>query len=257
MLLLKHGLALSMMLCISLASFAQDIIIKQDKTEIKSKVSEITETTIKYKKWENIDGPLYSLSKTDVFMILYSNGQREVINGETKPTQQLSQMADNNNATTAVNQPPNAPLDYKKLKVKYTPSRINIGLQQPLSIGSNCEFRIVKNIFNIGIAYDYLFPKDEFILSENFGFVYGSLYAPINRLAGNYEKQDRGLFVFAHAGYGITSSQIKDDNDKTSTTNAGGFTWRAGIDYYITKGFGVTVSSYEFKTAYAGLVFNL
>lgn len=60
-------------LCITTLSQAQDIIIKQDKTEIKSKVSEITETTIKYKKWDNIDGPLYSLSKNEVFVIVYSN----------------------------------------------------------------------------------------------------------------------------------------------------------------------------------------
>ena len=265
MLLHKSCVTLAIALCASIMCLAQDIIIKQDKTEIKSKVSEITETAIKYKKWENTDGPLYSISKTEVFMILYSNGQREIINQENKPLQQLQTTNPSayrsNHSEVETNQTKNSnvdtTVDYKKLKVKYTPTRINIGLQQPLSIGSNCEFRIVKNIFNIGIAYDYLFPKDEYILSENFGFVYGSLYAPINRLAGNYEKQDKGLFVFAHAGYGITSSQIKDDNDKTSTTNAGGFTWRAGIDYYITKGFGVTVSSYKFKTAYAGFVFNL
>jgi hypothetical protein len=39
-------------------AFAQDIIVKNDKTEIKAKIEELTETTIKYKKFEMLDGPI-------------------------------------------------------------------------------------------------------------------------------------------------------------------------------------------------------
>lgn len=252
-----------MALCVSMMCLAQDIIIKQDKTEIKSKVSEITETTIKYKKWDNVDGPLYNISKTEVFMILYSNGQREIINqSQTLASTTAQQTAARNNAamqsTVAQTTKIDTAVDYRKLKVKYAPSRINIGLQQPLSIGTDVEFRIIKNCFNIGVTYNYLFPKDDYILTSNFGFLYGSLYLPLNRVIGNYEKQNKGLFVFAHAGYGMTSAQIKDFyTGKSAYVNSGGFTWRFGADYYITKGFGITVSSFEFKNAYAGIVFNL
>lgn len=62
---------------------AQDIIIKNDKTEIKAKIEEITETTIKYKKFEMLDGPIYNISVNDVFMIMYKNGAKEYIQAKT------------------------------------------------------------------------------------------------------------------------------------------------------------------------------
>lgn len=72
-------ITLLLFLITTLHGLAQDIIIKNDKSEIKSKVTEITETSVKYKKWENLDGPVYSISKSQVFMIIYQNGNRELI----------------------------------------------------------------------------------------------------------------------------------------------------------------------------------
>jgi hypothetical protein len=62
---------------------AQDIIVKNDKTEIKAKIEELTETTIKYKKIEMLDGPSYNINKRDVFMIIYKNGTKEYIESST------------------------------------------------------------------------------------------------------------------------------------------------------------------------------
>jgi hypothetical protein len=59
---------------ISAISYSQDIIIKRNGDEIKVKVSEITGSQIKYKRWENIDGPVYSLPKSEVFKVKYENG---------------------------------------------------------------------------------------------------------------------------------------------------------------------------------------
>ena len=61
-------------------SFAQDIIVKVDsKTEsrIRAKVTEVTETEIKYKDFDNQDGPSYSLPKSVVSAIIYENGRME------------------------------------------------------------------------------------------------------------------------------------------------------------------------------------
>jgi hypothetical protein len=66
-------------------SIAQDIIIKNDKIEIKAKIEELTENTIKYKKFEMLDGPSYNINKRDVFMIIYKNGSKEYI--ESTPSQ--------------------------------------------------------------------------------------------------------------------------------------------------------------------------
>jgi hypothetical protein len=243
---------------------AQDLIIKNDKSEIKAKVTEITETAIKYKKWDNQDGPTYNIIKTEVFMIIYANGQREIIQQakNSLPEKQNTNAATTgNDLSSQIKQTSTSNIDtavdYKSLKLKYKPTRLNVSFQSPLSIGMDQEFRVIKNVLNIGATYNYTFSKDEHILESSFGFIYASLYAPINRLTGNYQMQDKGLFIFGHAGYGATTTKYLDFEGNTETLSTGGFTWRLGADYYISKSFGITVSSYEFKSFYGGIVVSL
>ncbi|MFY7965777.1 MAG: hypothetical protein ACOVO1_12835, partial [Chitinophagaceae bacterium] len=63
---------------ITFLTFAQDRLVKKDKTEVKIKVIEITDTDVKYKKTDNINGPLYSIKKIEVSVIIYANGQVEI-----------------------------------------------------------------------------------------------------------------------------------------------------------------------------------
>ena len=56
---------------------AQDLIVKTDGTIIKGKISEISDEAIKYKKADNLDGPVYSVSKSSVSAINYENGTVE------------------------------------------------------------------------------------------------------------------------------------------------------------------------------------
>lgn len=58
---------------------AQDAIIKQNGEQIKCKVAELTETTIKYRKFDNLTGPIYNINKTEVVVINYEDGTTEVI----------------------------------------------------------------------------------------------------------------------------------------------------------------------------------
>ncbi|MDR0682470.1 MAG: hypothetical protein LBG15_11580 [Dysgonamonadaceae bacterium] len=57
---------------------AQDIIILKTGDEIQSRVLEIGEKEVKYKKFKNPDGPLYALRTAEIFMIKYENGTRDV-----------------------------------------------------------------------------------------------------------------------------------------------------------------------------------
>ncbi len=66
-----------------LSMSAQDIITKIDGTDIKAKVSEVGTNEIKYKSFSNLDGPLYTISKSDVLMVTYENGKRDVFNKES------------------------------------------------------------------------------------------------------------------------------------------------------------------------------
>ena len=72
---------------------AQDIIVKKNGDEIKAKIIEVGTTEIKYKKFENLQtSPIYSIYKSDVFMIKYADGSKDVFNNET-PNQQPQQQA--------------------------------------------------------------------------------------------------------------------------------------------------------------------
>jgi hypothetical protein len=65
---------------------ACDKILLKTGEEIEAKVEEIGINEIKYKKCDNINGPLISISKDDVFMITYSNGTKDVIKTSEKKT---------------------------------------------------------------------------------------------------------------------------------------------------------------------------
>lgn len=54
---------------------AQDILTLKSGSEIKGVITEITKDQIKFKKTS--EGPIYSLNKSDVFMIVYENGRKE------------------------------------------------------------------------------------------------------------------------------------------------------------------------------------
>lgn len=58
----------------------QDYVILKNGDEIKSKVVELGQTEITYKKYDNLDGPSYSIAKSDVFIIKYENGTKDLIN---------------------------------------------------------------------------------------------------------------------------------------------------------------------------------
>ena len=57
--------------------FAQDVIVKNDGTIIKSKILEVGTTEVRYKKFNNLDGPVYSLRKSDILSLNYENGDTD------------------------------------------------------------------------------------------------------------------------------------------------------------------------------------
>jgi hypothetical protein len=55
----------------------QDVIVKKNGDEIKAKVEQVLTTEIKYRKFENLTGPLYSIGKPEILMIKYENGSKD------------------------------------------------------------------------------------------------------------------------------------------------------------------------------------
>ncbi len=64
--------------------FGQDILTYKNGTEVKVRVTEVTSSEVKFKKYDNLDGPLYTILKSDLFMIKYENGAKDVFSEQTK-----------------------------------------------------------------------------------------------------------------------------------------------------------------------------
>lgn len=57
-----------------------DIITTKDGKDIQAKILEVTTSEIKYKKYNNQDGPTFTLNKSQVLIVRYQNGENEVFN---------------------------------------------------------------------------------------------------------------------------------------------------------------------------------
>lgn len=66
-----------------------DILVYNDGSEIQARVKEISSSEIKYKRCDAPDGPIYISKTSELFMIKYANGTREVIKHEA-PVRQPS-----------------------------------------------------------------------------------------------------------------------------------------------------------------------
>jgi hypothetical protein len=78
----------------SFGVFSQDTIYTRNGEMIPAKVYEITQNEIKYKKPSNPDGPLYVANKSDVALIEYKNGSKDIF-----PTDANSSSVNTNSQT--------------------------------------------------------------------------------------------------------------------------------------------------------------
>lgn len=65
--------------------FAQDIITKIDSSQIKVKISEITSDAIKYRNFDQQDGPIRNIFINQVYKVKYENGSEEIFTDIEKP----------------------------------------------------------------------------------------------------------------------------------------------------------------------------
>jgi hypothetical protein len=72
----------TLLMGVSSGAFAQDILYLLSGDEIETKLTEISSSELKYKRIDNLDGPVFVIERNKVFKVKYSNGQSEVM---TKP----------------------------------------------------------------------------------------------------------------------------------------------------------------------------
>lgn len=75
-----------MALVVNLACMAQDIIQKSDGSTIKAIVKEISDSEIKYNRFDNPDGPLYIIPTSSILSITYKNGYVEKFGTQSAAT---------------------------------------------------------------------------------------------------------------------------------------------------------------------------
>ena len=132
----KHNSILIMavfLLCIADTALSQDVILKKDNTTILSKVLEITNTEIKYKKWSNQDGPTYSINRSEATSINYQSGEVDRFNNNTVTTpvpQQTMEPQHQVQTQTIIRSQP----DPEKSKSPYSRSRVQFSLNGGVAI---------------------------------------------------------------------------------------------------------------------------
>ena len=55
--------------------FAQDIIVTTDAKKIEAQILEVSKSEIKYKEYDNLDGPTFIISTDEISSVLYKNGK--------------------------------------------------------------------------------------------------------------------------------------------------------------------------------------
>ncbi len=64
---------------ISNITYSQDKLVRKNSEIVLSKVVEIGQTDIKYKKFDNLDGPIYTEDKSNFVSVIFENGKIEAI----------------------------------------------------------------------------------------------------------------------------------------------------------------------------------
>jgi hypothetical protein len=90
----KIGLSIAITFLTTTFCFSQDVITLKTGEDISAKIVEVGLTDIKYKKFDNIDGPSFTILKSDVLMTRYKNGTKDVYNLEKKSGKENSNNED-------------------------------------------------------------------------------------------------------------------------------------------------------------------
>ena len=141
--------------------FAQDIIVKKDGQEIESKVIEISPVEIKYKIYNNLEGPIYSINKDELVFIRYESGEKETFSYKTK-TQNIEDKETKNK--------------YNKIEISNIEHSFHFGAVVPMGDFAEDNYYIYDIYYSeefpefgkkgaaamgVGIGYEFVYPLPE------------------------------------------------------------------------------------------------
>ena len=164
---------IKIIIALSLAALnvaAQDIIVMRNGDEVEAKVTKVGTTEVEYHKWSNQDGPVYTVAKSDVFMVKYKNGEKDVFDNVTAKSDNSPKSESNSSAPQYVEAVPAAnnqeliSIYNKEVKINSdAPNEKDASYCTPiLGVASTSimatdevEVRIVPQIFYHKTGWDY------------------------------------------------------------------------------------------------------
>lgn len=69
-----------------LAMGAQDLIVRRDGQSVKAKITEVNPDNVRYKRFDNLEGPTFTILLSDIQSITYENGTTDAITGNSNET---------------------------------------------------------------------------------------------------------------------------------------------------------------------------
>jgi len=204
---------------------AQDIIMKKNGDEIKSKVIEITLDFIKYKEFEFQDGPTRNIKISEVFMIIYENGKKEkFVTTQKKSPDEISIEEDSDDEIVKDKYKGK----YFMIGTGYGNSYGGAGILAQLRFGGNVGFGV-----HAGVGY---FPDAPVLASAGFKFYpYKGLYIDAQFGLTGYEYYSEygyyGHYYDEHILYG--PSMLAGAEWTWGKKVGFGFNAAAGITYNI------------------------
>jgi len=93
--ILKIFMLFALVATLGFNAMAQDVITLKNGDEIEAIVQEVGINEVKYKKWANQAGPDYILKKSEIFMIKYINGSKDVFANNIAPVAPMPTASEN------------------------------------------------------------------------------------------------------------------------------------------------------------------
>jgi len=91
--IIKKAVAMTILLTGCMTVFAQDIIIRNNGSEIQAIVREVGVDYVRFKRFDNQTGPIYRLNKSEISMIWYEDGSRDVFGNVSRSNEGGQQTA--------------------------------------------------------------------------------------------------------------------------------------------------------------------
>ena len=205
---------------------AQDTIVMKNADEVQAKVTAISPESVSYKRWSNLEGPTYTIPKSDIFYIKYQNGEKDVMQPVAKPTQPNSQIGSS-----------------RLVKLQ---GYVNLGaIFNAMGGGPTFDVNVgarIHNYFYVGVEtgfHSLLTPYEYIYDYTRFSGVLFEAYVPLGINLKGYFTKSRVVNPFINC-------------------SLGGFFGIADLDglngFFCQAGAGIDVKRFSFGIGYSGLV---